>query len=195
MMVIMFVLPHFLRQVTPFSLKFLCSSNALLQKYALLMCSAPADDFDCSDLYDAHLLLNAVAHAAAQQSGCLHILVFLLVSCSHTIFSYHRLYQKYQHEPQRVDVNCRSGASAEPAALSRPSAREHVRQPPPWHCRCHSNCIFACWCVEWAGACARLRLEERVVIAAAGDIKSINVSECGLNGLLPTSIIARLLYL
>jgi hypothetical protein len=37
-------------------------------KFDLLMCSAPAIDFDCSCLYDAHLLLQVVAHAAEQHS-------------------------------------------------------------------------------------------------------------------------------
>ena len=43
----------------------------LPQKYDLLMCSAPAADFDCSGLYDSRLLLNAVAQAATQHAGCL----------------------------------------------------------------------------------------------------------------------------
>ena len=33
------------------------------------MSSAPAVDFDCSGLYDPHLLLNVVAHAAAEHEG------------------------------------------------------------------------------------------------------------------------------
>jgi hypothetical protein len=45
-------------------------------------------------------------------------------------------------------------------------------------------------------ACARLRLAQRVLIAAAGDIKSINISECGLvDWFLPAPIIARLPHL
>ena len=44
--------------------------------------------------------------------------------------------------------------------------------------------------------CARLRLVQRVLIAAAGDIKSINISECGLvDWCLPAPIIARLPHL
>ena len=45
------------------------------------------------------------------------------------------------------------------------------------------------------GTCARLRLVQRVLIAAAGDIKSINISECGLDWCLPAPIIARLPHL
>jgi len=156
------------------------SPHPPLQKYDLLMCSVPAVDFDCSCLYDTRHLLNAVAHAAAH-SGCLRTRshAFLHGSCTHAIFSCH-LRQEHQHKPQLFDINRRSRASAAPATLSCPSAREHVRQPPPWHCRCHSDRIVACWCVAWASACARLRFEERVLIAAAGDIKSIDVSKCGL---------------
>jgi hypothetical protein len=33
------------------------------------MSSAPAVDFDCSGLYDPHLLLNVVAHAAVEHGG------------------------------------------------------------------------------------------------------------------------------
>jgi serine/threonine protein kinase len=44
--------------------------------------------------------------------------------------------------------------------------------------------------------CARLRLLQRVLTDAAGDIKSINISECGLiDWYLPVPIIARLPYL
>ena len=119
-----------------------------LQKYDLLMCSAPAVDFDCSGLYDARHLLNAVAHAAAHSGGLrTRSHAFLHVSCFHAVFSC-RLRQKYQHEPQLFDINRRSRASAAPATLSRPSARGHVRQPPPWLRRCHSDRIVACWCVK-----------------------------------------------
>ena len=45
--------------------------SSLPQKYDVLLCSAPAADFDCSGLYDSRLLLNAVAHAATQHPGCL----------------------------------------------------------------------------------------------------------------------------
>jgi hypothetical protein len=41
------------------------------------MSSAPAADFDCSGLYDARRLLNAVAHAATQFSGFLRACVCL----------------------------------------------------------------------------------------------------------------------
>ena len=44
--------------------------------------------------------------------------------------------------------------------------------------------------------CAQLRLVQRVLIAAAGDIKSINISECGLvDWCLHAPIIARLPHL
>ncbi len=39
------------------------------QKYDLLMCSAPAVDFDCSGLYDPRHLLNVVARAAREHAG------------------------------------------------------------------------------------------------------------------------------
>jgi hypothetical protein len=47
------------------------------------MCSAPSADFDCSGLYLARRLLNVVAQAAAQESGCLRTRThaFLQVSC------------------------------------------------------------------------------------------------------------------
>jgi hypothetical protein len=173
-----------MQRVMTLSFNALPSISPPLQKYDLLMCSAPAVDFDCSDLHDARYLLNAVAHAAAH-SGCilpthtLRMMFCLFFACSHTIFSC-RLRQKHQHEPQLVDINRRSGASATPATLFRPSAREHVKQPPPWHCRCYSDRFIACWCVAWASACARLSLEKRVVIAFAGDIKGIDMTDCGL---------------
>ena len=139
----MMIVPHFPQHVTTSFLNSFPSPYPLLQKYDLLMCSAPAVDFDCSGLYDPRHLLNAVAHAAAH-SGCLHTRThaFLQVSCSHSVLSC-RLPQKHQHEPQLVDINHHSRASAAPATLSRPSAREHVRQPFPWHCRCLIHCIVA----------------------------------------------------
>jgi len=39
------------------------------QRYDSLMSSAPAVDFDCSSIYHSRLLLNVVAHAAAQHAG------------------------------------------------------------------------------------------------------------------------------
>ncbi len=59
-----------MQRVMTLSFNALPSISPPLQKYDLLMCSAPAVDFDCSDLQDARYLLNAVAHAAAH-SGCI----------------------------------------------------------------------------------------------------------------------------
>jgi len=141
------------------------------------MCCAPAVDFDCSGLHNARHLLNVVAHAAAQLSG--YFTCTRAFSCSHAVFSC-RLRQEHQHEPQLVDINRCNGAAAASAILSRLAAREIIRQFSPWCCWRCSDFIITCWCVAWAGTCVQLHFVERVLIAA-GDIKSIAMSECGLN--------------
>ena len=132
------------------------SPSSLPQKYDLLMCSAPAADFDCSGLHDARCLLNVVAYVVTQHSGCLHaharMCLFVLLK-SHTILSCRCLCHEHRYEPQLLDVERRCRAAAAHAAFSRPSTRERVKQPLPSHGGRHIDFIVAFWCVtRWAHA-------------------------------------------
>jgi hypothetical protein len=161
---------------------FLFLNRLFTQKYDLLMCSAPAVDFDCSGLYDARLLLNVVAHAAAEHGGqpaaSLASAFSALTPSSAAAAAVQSINLSHNVLTPTISAELQQ-------LLHRFSVLQHVNLSGNFTL---GSAGVTAIVLSLAGAhcmqtyaCSRLYQRKFVVIAAAGDIQSLDLSNCGIH--------------